>query len=338
MQDAESDNTARSQEAGASLRARRPRLAGLVIGAVAFLGLFALILHIGDVGAFVDAIAKTDPLWLLPALVAQALAFFVQASVWGLVLSRRNQTVRRSDLFTLSIGKLFADQAIPSAGVSGAVFFLHALSRRGVTGADAFATFVFGATTFILAFIIFAAGALTFLALSGGSPGDLRVDIADVYYVAIGVALLFLLVIAIAAATRSNGAKEASALSRSLETLIKAFRIIWRERGIFLSCLALQSLGRLLDAVTLWIAFQAQGGGVPFPASVAAVSLAALAATIAPTPMGLGSFEAGLLAALAALGHGVEASFAASLIYRGLSLGLPLALGFFVVQRELLKK
>lgn len=338
MQDAAAENIEKSKEAGASLRARRPRLAGLVIGAVAFLGLFALVLHIGDVGAFADAIVKTDPLWLLLALVAQALAFFAQASVWGLVLSRRNQRVRRRDLFTLSIGKLFADQAIPSAGVSGAVFFIHALSRRGVTGADAFATFVFGATSFILAFIIFALGALAFLALSGGSLGDLPVDIADLYYVAIGVALLFLLVVAIAAATRSNGAKGGSALSRSLQTLISALSIIRRERGVFLSCLALQSLGRLLDAVTLWIAFQAQGGGVPFSTSVVAVSLAALAATIAPTPMGLGSFEAGLLAALAALGHGVEASFAGGLIYRGLSLGLPLALGFFVVQRELLKK
>lgn len=338
MQNAASEPTEGCTSAQGSLRAKRPRLAGLIIGAVAFLGLVALVLHIGDIGAFADAILRTDPGWLLLAILAQALAFLAQAIVWGLVLSRRGSPIATTDLFVLSIGKLFADQAIPSAGVSGAVFFIHALIRRGVAAADAFAAFVFGATSFILTFVAFAAGSLVFLAFSGGSLEEFSADLSDIHFVAIALVLLTLVIGAFVIATQNRIGGSHSPLVRIRDTVTKAAAVIRKERGLFLTCIVLQAIQRFLDGATLWIAFEAQGGGVTFATTVIAVSLGSLAATVAPTPMGLGSFEAGLLAALASLGHGVETSFAAGLIYRGLSLGLPLALGFIVVQRELLRK
>jgi uncharacterized protein (TIRG00374 family) len=332
------DETSVTPPHGASLRDRRPWLAGLIVGAVAFAGVVAVALHVGDIGKFAQTLFETDPKWLALALLAQALAFLTQALVWALVLSRRKSSVRRGDLFVLSIGKLFADQAVPSAGISGAVFFIHALTRRGVSPADAFVTFVFGASSFILMFIIFAAASLALVAFSGGPVEDFAVNIADIHYVAIASILLIFAVVALALASQGKGPLRSEALKKARETITKAASLIIVERGLFAVCVGLQAIARLLDCVTLWIAFQALGGGVSFVTTVVAVSLAALAATIAPTPMGLGSFEAGLLAALTAFGHGVEASFAGGLIYRGLSLGLPLALGFFVVQRELLRR
>lgn len=322
----------------ASLRDKRPRLAGLIVGAVALAGVIAFALHVGDISEFARTIIETDPNWLALALAAQAVAFLTQALVWALVLARRKSPVRRSDLLMLSIGKLFADQAVPSAGVSGAVFFIHALSRRGVPPADAFVTFVFGASSFIVTFILFAAAALAFVALSGGPVEEFAVNISDIHYIAIASILLLFIIGALLLASQGKGPLRPGALATATENARRAASLIYEERGLFAACLGLQALARLLDGVTLWIAFQALGGGVPFVTSVVAVSLAALAATVAPTPMGLGSFEAGLLAALASQGHGVEASFAGLLIYRGLSLGLPLALGFFIVQRELLRR
>ena len=323
---------------GDSLRAKRPRLAGLVIGAVAFAGVVAFVLHVGDIGAFAQAALKTDPRWLVLALVAQALAFMTQALIWALALYRRQSPVSAGGLLMLSLGKLFADQAVPSAGLSGAVFLIHALVRRGVSTADAFTAFVFGGASSIIAFLIFAGGALMFVAVRGGPVDDFSINISDIHYIAIAAVLLLVAVGAAMLGAKGKGPLRAEAVAKAKQTVLAAFRLIYVERGLFAACLGLQAMARLLDCVTLWIAFQALGGGVTFLTSVITVSLASLAATIAPTPMGLGSFEAGLLAALAALGHGVEASFAGGLIYRGLSLGLPLALGFFVVQRELLKR
>ncbi len=339
MQDAEDHNAETGAGAGGeSLRARRPRIAGLIVGAVALTGLVAFVLHVGDIGAFAQTLLKTDMRWIGLALVAQALAFLTQALVWALVLARRKSPVRGGDLFVLSIGKLFADQAVPSAGVSGAVFLVHALTRRGVSAADAFTTFVFGGASSILSFVIFAAASLAYIAFRGGPLGEFSVNVSDVYYIALASILLLVVVGALMAASQNKGKSPFSAIAKASETIVTALRLIYVERGLFAACLGLQSIVRLLDCLTLWIAFQALGAGVSFFASVIAVSLASLAATIAPTPMGLGSFEAGLLAALASLGHGVEASFTGGLFYRGLSLGLPLALGFFVVQRELLKR
>lgn len=328
----------RLDAAGGSLREKRPRLVGLIVGAVALAGVIAFALHVGDIGEFAQTIVETDPRWLAPALMAQAFAFLTQALVWALVLARRKSPVKRGDLFILSIGKLFADQAVPSAGVSGAVFFVHALTRRGVSAADAFATFIFGASSFILTFIAFAAAALAFTAFSGGAVEDFAVNISDIHYIAIAGVLFLFIIGALMLASQGKGPLGSGALATAGENVRRAASLIYEERNLFAACLGLQAIARLLDGVTLWIAFQALGGDVPFITSVVAVSLAALAATVAPTPMGLGSFEAGLLAALASQGHDFEASFAGLLIYRGLSLGLPLALGFFIVQRELLRR
>lgn len=328
----------RPDAAGGSLREKRPRLAGLIVGAVALAGVIAFALHVGDIGEFAQTIVETDPRWLAPALTAQAFAFLTQALVWALVLARRKSAVKRGDLFILSIGKLFADQAVPSAGVSGAVFFVHALTRRGVSAADAFVTFIFGASSFIVTFILFAVAALAFVAFSGGPVEELAVNVSDVYYIAIASILLLFIIGALMLASQGKNSLRPGALATASENVRRAASLIYEERGLFAVCLGLQALARLLDGVTLWIAFQALGGGVPFITSIVAISLAALAATVAPTPMGLGSFEAGLLTALASQGHGVEASFAGLVIYRGLSLGLPLALGFFIVQRELLRR
>lgn len=332
------DKPAQTAPDAESLRTKRPRLAGLIVGAIALAGLFAFVFHVGDIGAFAEVALKTEPRWLAFAIVAQILAFATQALVWAIVLRRRGAGVRAADLLALSIGKLFADQAIPSAGVSGAFFFVHALSRRGVPPADAFTAFVFGASSFILAFAIFAAGALAILAFSGGPLDRFALNISDIHYLAIASLLLVFAALVFYAASQGIGPLRRDLIAKARETVARAFRLIYVERGLFAVCLLLQALARILDGVTLWIAFQALGGDLNLLAAVTAVSLASLAATIAPTPMGLGSFEAGLIAALSTLGHGIETSLAGGLIYRGLSLGLPLAIGFVIVQRELLRK
>jgi len=338
VQDAFSKIDDGSAAAPVRLRAKRPLLAGLIVGAVAFAALFALVLHLGDLEDFARLAARADPTWILVALAAQIFAFATQAFVWGLVLARRNSVIPKRSLFLLAVGKLFADQAIPSAGVSGAVFFIHALTRRGVAAGDAFTAFVFGATSFILAFALFAAGAVGWLFFAGGPINELSINVTDIHYFAIASILLLFVIAVMFLASQSRGPVRSERLKNARETATRAIKLIYVDRGLFALCLGLQAFARLLDAVTLWIAFQALGGGVPFLTATIAVSLASLAATIAPTPMGLGSFEAGLLSSLAALGIGVETAFAGGVIYRGLTLFLPLAIGFFIVQRELLKK
>ncbi len=329
---------ARMAGAAASLRAKRPRLAGVIVALVAIAGLVALAIHIEDIGAFAARLSETDLRWLALTLVAQILAFLAQAFAWGVVLRRRKSPISNASLLTLSIGKLFADQAIPSAGISGGAFLVHALTRRGVAAVDAFAVFVFAATASITAFLVFAAGSLAYIAAVGESVEGLSLGDANVIPIAVAAAILLLLVLALFMLAFGRLPAHSAALRKTARAALDAIKLIGVEKGLFLQCLLLQSAARLFDGVTLWLVFYALGDSVSFLVCIIAVSLASLAATVAPTPMGLGSFEAGLTAALAAQGLGVEPALAGGLIYRGLSLGLPLAIGFFVVQRELLKR
>ncbi len=320
------------------LRGRRPRVAALLVGAVALAGLIAVITHVGDIGAFAQKVRDADPRWFGYALLAQVFAFVSQAFAWRIVLQRRRARVRGASLVSLTIGKLFVDQAIPSAGLSGAVFLVHALTRRRISQDDAFAVFIFGAASSILAFILFAAGSLLFLSLAGGRAEGVTIDANELHFLAIGALLLLAVIAVIQIATSEKSPVRWQAAADLAAKVKNAAGLIGKEKALFAGCLLFQSGARLFDIVTLYFVFFALGAPAPFATAAVGVSLGALASTLAPTPMGLGSFEAGLVGALAALGIGVEDGLAATLVYRGLSLWLPLALGFFIVQRELLKK
>ena len=53
--------------------------------------------------------------------------------------------------------------------------------------------------------------------------------------------------------------------------------------------------------------------------------------------MGLGTFKAGMIAALSVFGVPLKSALTATLIYRGVALWLPLIPGFIIIQRELLR-
>jgi uncharacterized protein (TIRG00374 family) len=125
-------------------------------------------------------------------------------------------------------------------------------------------------------------------------------------------------------------------LRRISEFAARASARISADRTLFTRCVGRQLLARAFDVVTLWLCFAAIGERASVETAFVAVSMASLAATLAPTPMGIGTFEGAMVAILSALGAPVETALTATLLYRGLSLWAPLSLGFFVVQRELL--
>jgi hypothetical protein len=60
-------------------------------------------------------------------------------------------------------------------------------------------------------------------------------------------------------------------------------------------------------------------------------------ATLSPLPLGLGSFEGTCTGLLHLMGGGLEASLAATLILRGLTLWLPMLPGLVMIRREAVK-
>jgi uncharacterized membrane protein YbhN (UPF0104 family) len=85
-----------------------------------------------DAGEFIALAERAKPLWLVAALLLQAGTYIAQGEVWRRTCATAKTTLPVRDALVLSLAKLFADQALPSGGVSGSVVVSHALDQRGL--------------------------------------------------------------------------------------------------------------------------------------------------------------------------------------------------------------
>jgi uncharacterized membrane protein YbhN (UPF0104 family) len=75
--------------------------------------------------------------------------------------------------------------------------------------------------------------------------------------------------------------------------------------------------------------------GAAAPGVFASFMIASVAATVGPTPLGLGTFESVCVATLAVVGVRLEAALTATLLLRGLTFRLPMLPGLWIARREL---
>lgn len=316
---------------------RRSTLAALIVGVLALAGIVLLAVNFSDITAFADQAARAQPAWLIAAILSQISTYICVAIVWRLVLFRLESPLPLSTLVPLSIAKLFADQALPSGGVSGAAFFLYALTRRGVSDKTAFRTFVLTTVAFFFAFLLASIISLFALSTADAAPPALAASIsvfaAIFLFLAVAASLFFIYKPAVTPAWIANHRWTAKAS----EFIGAAARDIGQKPALFSQATLIQFSVRMLDGLTLYLVFQAIGVDASLPGCFFAVVIASAAATIGPIPMGLGTFEAGMIAALRVFGAGLEDALTATLVYRGLSLWLPLLPGFVIIQREFLR-
>lgn len=308
--------------------------AGLAL--CALLGLLSLAvsaLHLKDFDAFAEQAAKAAPAYMIAAIAAQGLAFLSSALLWRTALSGLRTPFRLAELYPLTFGKMFADQALPSAGVSGVFFLTYSLTRRGVARDVAVAVFGFGAVSSVIAFLMAAMGGGFYLAAEFHSSVVALESLA--YFGAFALALAALIWTIFSFRWTRDRIHRSHATSKLLEFMRTAMKTVGAHPFLLAKCTLYQLGARFFDGVTLVIAMTAVGMASDLGLALAAVSVASLAATIAPTPMGFGSFEGAMIGAFAAAGVDVKTALAATLLYRGLSLWLPLLPGFIVAQAEL---
>lgn len=318
-------------------RRRAAWIAALLAGVSALAALILFVAHIGDISAFARQAANAAAGPLFGALAAQALPFILAALAWFLFLRRAGARVRLLSLIPLSFAKLFADQAVPSGGLSGAAFFMFALTRRGVADKIAFRTFAFATTAYFLAFLIAAIVSLIALSMAENAPPGLAASVSAFASVVLLLAVTaVLLVLYKPKAAPSFFAKRRIA-ARAAEFLAAAVHDIRYMPWLFMRLTLILLCVRAIDGFTLMLICQSIGAPASAGTGFVAVAIASVTATIGPVPMGLGTFEAGMVATLTVFGLPVEDALTATLIYRGLTLWLPLLPGFLIIQREFLR-
>lgn len=297
-------------------------------------GLCAVVVNFAEVRNFVQLAYQARPGWLIAAVVLQLSTYASVAASWALVLRATASPQPFRMLFPLSLSKLFADQAVPTAGISGNVLLVGRLRASGVPREAAACVLVLSIIGYYAAFSCLALLVLLLLWLHDKAT-DLLAGAISVFLIlalSIPTAVLFLI-------------RQDSHLPRLLarigflkqlaDTLEGAPKGIVRNPRIIARVGMLNALVFLADAATLQTALLALSQSAPFSTALIASVMASIAVTLGPVPMGLGSFEAVCIAMLHLLGVPLEAAVAATLLLRGLTLWLPLIPGLLLTRRLL---
>jgi uncharacterized membrane protein YbhN (UPF0104 family) len=154
--------------------------------------------------------------------------------------------------------------------------------------------------------------------------------------IAVGIPAFVLLIVRHAGTTLDRYVARIPGARSLLATIADAPSDLLRDPTLVGGTMLLQLAVFLVDAATLAVVLAAIGGdGTRLPGVFASFMIASVAATVGPTPLGLGTFESVCVATLALVGVRLEAALAATLLLRGLTLWLPMLPGLWIARREL---
>jgi hypothetical protein len=318
----------------ASLRSSPARWAWLS-GAVLLLALVLVVTHLGEERQLAVLLQRARPAWLLGAAVLQLGTYLCAAGVWYCALGPTPARPRFRSLVSLGLAKLFTDQAVPSAGLSGTVLVVRALARLGVPRAHALTAVVVGLAAFYFAYALVVAAAVAAL---------WRLGELDRQLLALGTALggFAAIVPALLLGLRNRLARRLPAGTRRIPGVQQALALLADlPRGpLFSPGTALRTIGLqigvfLLDSATLAVMLAAVGAPASFSIVFVSFVSASVVATLTWVPGGIGTFEGTCVVVLRSHGVPLEAALAATLLLRGFTFWLPMGPGLWLARREL---
>lgn len=301
-------------------------------------GIAVAALHWGDVKKFAALVAKAEPLWLAGAFVLQVCTYLSLSLEWWLVLRAGGTHVRVVKLLPVTIVKLFADQVVPTAGVSGNVLLVDRLSAAGARREVAVAAVILAIVAYYASFALAALAALLLLWLNDGASWFVIAIIGLFLCVAAAIPAGALMLQRKGGKALPQWLRWSSSAKEFLELIGDAPKKLVRNRRLIVQLTLLNGAVFVLDALTLQFCLFALGLGAPFAAAYVPLIMASIIVVLGPIPLGLGSFEATSIAMLRAMGVPFEAALSATLLYRGFALWLPLVLGMILARRTLRRK
>jgi uncharacterized protein (TIRG00374 family) len=313
----------------------RVALVGWAIALLLLAALTGTVIHLGEIEHFTELLAAAQPGWLLVALALQIGTYASEAVVWFILLDLVGQRQPLGRLVPLSLAKLFADQAVPTGGLSGNLMVVEVLGHWGVATNAAISALVTGIGVYFLAYL--AMNLLALLVLWEYHVLSRLMIIGALVLAGVALALPVLL-FAIAAAGRPrllDKLARARPVAAALAAIGDAYPLSRRHPRHLALAIAFQALIFALDGVTLWATLHAIGQAASLMACIAAFMVGSITASLGPFPLGLGGFEAACTSMLTLLGVPLEAAFTATFLLRGFTLWLPMLPGLWLLRREI---
>jgi uncharacterized protein (TIRG00374 family) len=306
-----------------------------LLAALLVAGLVVAVLHWADVKTFARLVAQTKPQWLIVATVLQLATYAALAAQWRLALCDGRTPVGWSELFRLTLAKHFADQVVPTAGVSGNVVLVDRLVRLGVKRGSAVATLLLQIIAYYASYALGALWLLVVLWWKDRSSLLLTSAVVVFLVVAAGIPALTLWLHRRGRGRLPKWVMAWSKARRFFEMVGEAPASLVRDPRLIAWMTFFNALVFLADVGTIHACLLALGVHAPLSASYVAFMMASIAVILGPVPMGLGSFEAVSIAMLRLFGVSFEAAISATLMFRGFSLWLPLIPGGILLRAEL---
>jgi uncharacterized protein (TIRG00374 family) len=296
-----------------------------------------------EIEHFAELARSAQPLWLVGGLALQVMTYLCAAAVSYSALQRSELRPSFWSIVPLGLAKLFTDQAIPTGGISGTLLLLRGLVRRGVPNGIAMAALLINLVSFYAAYIMAVAIALFLLYLQNVLDPMILAAAGIFLFIAAGIPALVLTLWHWSRLRTPPGllGKLTALVARfpGLSNLISAMAAapteLLSDFRPFIKATLLQFGIFVLDAATLWIMLQSLGLDVWPTVAYTALTIATLATTVGPVPLGLGTFEAVSVAMLHGQGISLAAALTATLLLRGFTFWLPMIPGMILARKEL---
>jgi hypothetical protein len=317
-----------------SMPSRRTVIAAWLFAVLLLTLVVGVIVHFSELHALAGVVRRVRPAWLLGAASLQGLTYVCAAAVWQRALTHEGFTFRARVLVPMAFAMLFANQALPSAGLAGTAVVMRGLRRRQVPSHVVMGALLVGLVTMYGAYFVAIVIAVAILGVLA-EHGRLLIVVALFGIAAAGLpAGIGWYRHSLPASVRTTIAR-APGIGELFDALAAAPSGLLKDRRLLLSTGAIQFAEILLDAATLLVILAAIGVTAAPAVVFASFAVASAAARVIPVPLGLGSFEAALTGMLRVVGVPLEAALTATLVLRGFTLWLPMLPGLWYARHEL---
>jgi uncharacterized protein (TIRG00374 family) len=303
-----------------------------LIGLLLLSGLILIVTHFVELEHFADIVRRAKPKWLILALLLQIATYISVSVVWYIPLKIKGEHQSLWSLIPLGVAKLFVEQSVPSAGMSGTAFFVAALKRRGINNKVCMATLLLSLVSYYGAYLIVAI--LTVMLLYFYHKLNSWIILVSFVFavIAVGIpggALLF----------RSIGKKKLPNILHRVPRFDNFMKEIasspvkmLRNPGLIFLTIFLQLTVFLLDSATLLVMLKVVSVDTSFWVVFPSFIFASMVATVGPIPLGLGTFEITCVTMLSMMKVPIEAALSATLLLRGFTLWLPMLPGMWMTK------
>jgi uncharacterized protein (TIRG00374 family) len=322
----------------------------LVLAFILLLAVSFLLINRQNLADFIATLQRGHPIWIGLALLVQVVWLFNRTAQYRAAF--RVLGIERGilELFPIVLSSQFLNIAAPTGGASGMAVFVADARRRGISATRVtLAGVLFIMFDYIAFSIVLAIGLLVLLRRNILSPASL---IPSLIMFCAAISLITIVILGIRSAStlerllvwgtqainfllqliHRNYLSEIKARRFAADTAAVLTTLRGLPRGLWLFPISLALSSKALLITILFLIFLAFEQPSSVGTLIAGFSMGFLFQIVSPTPMGIGVVEGAMTIALQTFGIPLGTAFTITIVYRGLTIWLPLVYGYLALQ------